>query len=91
MVCGKVRLFYAAFRTSPTGTGNNHTRISTMTENQLKQARRDQQEKQHALYGYCLTPAPDQKRKSIRWGAVFLAVCLAVFVWLVVLIILDAI
>lgn len=26
-----------------------------MTENQLKQARRDQQEKQHALYGYCLT------------------------------------
>ncbi|GEM_PF-864464 len=91
MVCGKVRLFYAAFRTSPTGKGNNLRPNHTMTENQLKQARRDQQEKQHALYGYCLTPAPDQKRKSIRWGAVFLAVCLAVFVWLAVLIILDAI
>lgn len=63
--------------------GNNLRPNHTMTENQLKQARRDQQEKQHALYGYCLTPAPDQKRKSIRWGAVF--------VWLAVLIILDAI
>ncbi|BBP48933.1 hypothetical protein [Akkermansia muciniphila] len=60
-----------------------------MTENQLKQARRDQQEKQHALYGYCLAPAPDKGRRTIRWGAVLLAVCLAVFIWMAVLIILD--
>lgn len=89
MVCGKVRLFSAAFRTSPAGKGNNHTRISTMTENQLKQARRDQQEKQHALYGYCLALAPDKERKTIRWGAVLLAVCLAVFIWLAALIIIE--
>lgn len=56
-----------------------------MTENQLKQARRDQQEKQHALYGYCLAHGPDKERKSIRRGAVFLAVCLAVLIILVVL------
>ena len=60
-----------------------------MTENQLKQARRDQQEKQHALYGYCLPPAPDKGRRTIRWGAVLLAVCLAVFIWMAVLIILE--
>ena len=60
-----------------------------MTENQLKQARRDQQEKQHALYGYCLALAPDMERKTIRWGAVLLAVCLAVFIWLAALIVLD--
>ncbi|WP_297577455.1 hypothetical protein [uncultured Akkermansia sp.] len=60
-----------------------------MTENQLKQARRDQQEKQHALYGYCLALAPDKERKTIRWGAVLLAVCLAVFIWLAALIIIE--
>jgi uncharacterized membrane-anchored protein len=56
-----------------------------MTKNQIKQARRDQQEKQHALYGYCLTPAPDKGRRTIRWGAVLLAV----FIWMAVLIILE--
>lgn len=60
-----------------------------MTENQLKQTRRDQQEKQHALYGYCLALAPDKERKTIRWGAVLLAVCLAVFIWLAAIIVLD--
>lgn len=60
-----------------------------MTKNQIKQARRDQQEKQHALYGYCLALAPDKERKTIRWGAVLLAVCLAVFIWLAALIVLD--
>lgn len=62
-----------------------------MTNHQLKQARRDQQEKQHALYGYYLDPAPEKEKRTIRWGAVFLAACLAVFFWGAVLIFLDAI
>lgn len=40
-----------------------------MTKNQIKQARRDQQEKQHALYGYCLTPRPGQGKKNYPLGS----------------------
>lgn len=62
-----------------------------MTNHQRKQARRDQKEKQIALYGYYLDPAPEKRKRTIRWGAVFLAVCLAVLLWVSVLIIIDAI
>lgn len=61
-----------------------------MTNQQLKQARRDRREKQIALYGYWLDPAPECKKKTIRWGAVFLAVCVAVFFWFFALIIIDS-
>lgn len=56
-----------------------------MTNHQRKQARRDQHEKQIALYGYYLDEAPEYEKRAIRWGAVFLAVCLGGLLWFIVL------
>lgn len=56
-----------------------------MTNHQRKQVLRDQREKQIALYGYYLDGAPEYEKRTIRWGAVFLAVCLGGLLWFIVL------
>lgn len=61
-----------------------------MNKHQLKQARRDQAEKQKKLYGYYPVFTPEKEKKTIRWGAVFLAICLVGLLWFVALTIIDS-
>lgn len=63
-----------------------------MNEHQRKYARRDQAKKRESLYGYPFSgPTPEKEKLVIRWGAVSLAVCLGVGLWIVVMSIIESI
>lgn len=79
-----------AYTPYPIGKANNNPDKHVMNNHQLKQARRDREDKQTALYGCPLVFTAEKARRSIRWSAVVLAVCLGGFLWIAALAIIDS-
>lgn len=90
MDIGKAYPFFVVFMPSHIGEANNNPKTK-MNEHQRKYARRDREDKQKALYGCPLVFAPEEEKHAIRWGAVILAACLGVFLWIVAMAVIDCI